>query len=115
MNADRVRKDETGTAEDAELRALLRRGDEPFVLPGWFVPQLMHRVRREARETGAMAGAPAWLRWLDWLLRPGVAVTALLMALLIGAAGGYWFSSDKGWHTAEVRYLDSIDPVHRHP
>lgn len=49
------------------------------------------------------------------LLDPRVAIAGLLGAALMGAWSGLGPAREEAMHLAEVRYLDAIDPVHRHP
>lgn len=96
-----------------ELKACLGRETSPSDLPPWFADRLLHEIRRRRRdEPDTERGG---LRFLMALLQPRFAIPALLVAALAGGWLGYAGAHSDALHLAEVRYLDEIDPVHRHP
>jgi predicted nucleic acid-binding protein len=106
----------TSAPEDAvarELRELLCRDEASATLPPWFASRLVYEAGRRARHPAREDSR--WAVFLDSLLTLRVAFPMLVVTGLAGALLGYRGATHDAVHLAEVRYLDEIDPVHRHP
>lgn len=95
---------------DSDLDRLLRTWSAPEVPPDDFRRGVWQRI-------AAHSEAPGWLRWLDPLLRPRLALTSIAVALIAGAAAGSAHAALKikaapvaSADSAAV-YVESINPL----
>ena len=100
---------------DPDLDRLLHAWRAPDVPADSFRRSVWQRI------ADSEAAAPRWLRWLDPLLRPRMALTGIAAALFVGTAGGIAHAAltqkagPPNAADSTAAYMQSInplDPVH---
>lgn len=92
---------------DPDLDHFLREWTAPPAAPDSFQREVWHRIEK-TQDT-----VPAWMRWLDALLRPRAALTAGCAALVIGGVAGSAHATVKQrTQVADptAAYVQSINP-----
>lgn len=100
---------------DSDLDRQLRTWTAPQVPADSFRRGVWQRIAQHE------ASAPRWLRWLDALLRPRVAIAGFAIVLAAGAGGGLLHASHQlksitlasaDATGAYVQSINPLDPVH---
>ena len=95
--------------EDAKLRALLLESRPTPELPPRFEEGVWARIEKAERAAGGSGQT-----WIDslvvWLLRPRLAMAAVAVLCLAGAAFGARSGAQVARHEAEAQYLAAVAP-----
>lgn len=108
-------KAESFTAEDMQLRALLRECNVTATLPPRFQEAVWRRIARQEEQPSVFFTAQAKLvRWINTMLpRPALAVSYVAVLLVVGASVGWAQARQKKARVngeLSLRYVQSVDP-----
>jgi hypothetical protein len=102
-------KKENFNPDDAKLSSLLRESRVAPALPPRFQENVWRRIADV--EAGKSAESPAWLgNLIAWVLRPRLALAALIALVLVGALFGMREGNQLARHDAQARYLAAVAP-----
>jgi hypothetical protein len=102
-------KKENFNPDDAKLSSLLRESRATPAVPPRFQENVWRRIADV--EADKSADSPAWLGILiAWVLRPRLALAALIALVLVGALFGMREGNQLARQDAQARYLAAVAP-----
>lgn len=96
---------------DPALRSLLRQSLKGPELPLRFQESVWQRLQRAESVEMMESPAPSWLdNCISLLLRPRIALAAILAAVVMGSVIGFYSADDAAREAARNGYIQKVNP-----